>query len=207
MIFEWLPVGPMGANCYILGCEKTKAGAIIDPGAEPKRILAKVAELGLKVEYIIMTHGHIDHIMALGEVKEATSAKIVIHKSDAPMLTDGRKNLSSFMGGNLSYPPADELVKDGDVLRLGELELKILHTPGHTTGGICIEVGDILISGDTLFECSVGRSDFPGGSHSTLINSINTKLMVYPDETKVFPGHGPGTTIGYERKNNPFLRM
>lgn len=207
MIFEGVAVGPMGANCYIMGCEKTKIGAIIDPGGEAKRILAKVTELGLKVEYIILTHGHIDHIMALGEIKEATSAKIVIHKSDGPMLTDGRKNLSSFMGGNMAFPAADMNVKEGDSIQLGEVELKVLHTPGHTPGGICIVADGLLVSGDTLFECSVGRSDFPGGSHSTLINSINTKLMMYPDETVVYPGHGPSTTIGYERKNNPFLRM
>ncbi|HEX3030650.1 MAG TPA: MBL fold metallo-hydrolase [Bacillota bacterium] len=205
MIFEWLAVGPMGANCYIIGCEKTKLGAVIDPGGEGKRILARVAELGLKIEQIILTHGHIDHIMALEEVKSTTGAKIIIHKSDAGMLTDGRKNLSGFMGRNMVFPPADTCVKGGDVLKLGELEIKVLHTPGHTPGGICLEVGGILISGDTLFECSIGRSDFPGGNHNTLIDSINTRLMVYPDETVVYPGHGPSTTIGYERKKNPFL--
>ncbi|HEX3031030.1 MAG TPA: MBL fold metallo-hydrolase [Bacillota bacterium] len=205
MIFEWLSVGPMGANCYIIGCKRTKIGAVIDPGGEGKRILARTKELGLTIEKIILTHGHIDHIMALDEVQAATGAQILIHKSDAGMLTDSRKNLSGFMGKNMVFPAADQLLKGGDVVKLGELEVKVLHTPGHTPGGICLEVGGILISGDTLFECSIGRSDFPGGNHNTLIESINNNLMVYPDDTTVYPGHGPSTTIGYERKHNPFL--
>ncbi len=205
MIFDWMPVGQMGANCYIIGCEQTKEGAVIDPGEEGRRIVAKAKELGLNIKSIILTHGHIDHIMAVDAVKEATGAQILIHREDAPMLVDGKKNLSYFMGSLKNYSAADVLLKDGDTIKVGNLELKVLHTPGHTPGGICLVVEGKIISGDTLFEGSVGRSDFPGGSHDTLIASIKNKLMAYQDETKVYPGHGPSTTIGFERVNNPFL--
>lgn len=205
MIFDWMPVGQMGANCYIIGCEQTKEGAVIDPGEEGRRIVAKAKELGLNIKSIILTHGHIDHIMAVDAVKEATGAQILIHREDAPMLVDGKKNMSYFMGSLKNYSAADVLLKDGDTIKVGNLELKVLHTPGHTPGGICLVVEGKIISGDTLFEGSVGRSDFPGGSHDTLIASIKNKLMAYPDETKVYPGHGPSTTIGFERVNNPFL--
>lgn len=205
MIFDWMPVGQMGANCYIIGCEQTKEGAVIDPGEEGRRIVAKAKELGLNIKSIILTHGHIDHIMAVDAVKEATGAQILIHREDAPMLVDGKKNMSYFMGSLKNYSAADVLLKDGDTIKVGNLELKVLHTPGHTPGGICLVVEGKIISGDTLFEGSVGRSDFPGGSHDTLIASIKNKLMAYQDETKVYPGHGPSTTIGFERVNNPFL--
>lgn len=205
MIFEWIPVGPMGANCYIIGCEETREGAVVDPGDEGRRIVAKARELGLNIKSIILTHGHIDHIMAVDVVKEATGAQILIHREDAPMLVDGKRNLSYFMGSLKNYSAADVLLKDGDTIKVGNLEIKVLHTPGHTPGGICLVIEGKIISGDTLFEGSVGRSDFPGGSHETLIGSIKNKLMSYPDETKVYPGHGPSTTIGFERLNNPFL--
>ena len=205
MIFEGIPVGPMGANCYIIGCKETKEGAVVDPGDEGRRIVAKARELGLNIKSIILTHGHIDHIMAVDVVKEATGAQILIHREDAPMLVDGKRNLSYFMGSLKNYSAADVLLKDGDTIKVGNLEIKVLHTPGHTPGGICLVVEGKIISGDTLFEGSVGRSDFPGGSHETLIGSIKNKLMPYPDETKVYPGHGPSTTIGFERLNNPFL--
>ncbi|MFZ3172278.1 MAG: MBL fold metallo-hydrolase [Carboxydocellales bacterium] len=205
MIFAVMPVGPIGANCYLIGCEQTKEGAVIDPGDEGSRIVAKVKELGLNIKSIILTHGHIDHISAVDEVKKATSAQILIHQEDAKMLVDGNRNLSHMMGTNRGYSPADVLLKEGDVIKVGNLEIKVLHTPGHTLGGICLETEGIIISGDTLFEGSIGRSDFPGGSHEVLINSIKTKLLPYPDETKVYPGHGPSTSIGFERVNNPFF--
>lgn len=205
MIFAVMPVGSIGANCYLIGCEQTKEGAVIDPGDEGSRIVAKVKELGLNIKSIILTHGHIDHISGLDDVKKATSAQILIHREDAPMLVDGNRNLSHLMGTTRGYPPADVLLKDGDVIKVGKLEFKVLHTPGHTKGGICLEIEGIIISGDTLFQGSIGRSDFPGGSHEVLINSIKTKLLPYPDETKVYPGHGPRTSIGFERVNNPFF--
>lgn len=207
MILERLPVGPMESNCYIIGCKKTKKAAIVDPGFEGDRILARLEQLGLKCTHIILTHGHVDHISALDVVHGATGAEVLIHEKDAAMLVDPGKNLSRYMGASIQHKAADRLLKDKDQIKIGQLELEVIHTPGHTLGGISLKVGDgsALLTGDTLFAGSVGRSDFPGGSHAVLIDSIKTRLLVFPDETKVCPGHGPESTIGMEKKHNPFL--
>lgn len=205
MILEGFGVGPMDANCYIIGCDKTKVAAVVDPGAEGGRILNRLKSLGLTCKYIILTHGHVDHIAALKEVREATGAQVLIHTQDAGMLTNPGLNLSMFMGSALKFKEAERLLEDGDKVQVGEVIVEVIHTPGHTPGGISLKVGQDLITGDTLFQGSVGRSDFPGGNHNVLINSIKTKLMVYPDETKVYPGHGPASTIGAEKRYNPFL--
>lgn len=205
MIIESLIVGQIDTNCYILACEETKEAAVIDPGGDASEILAAINRLAVKVKYIICTHGHADHIEAIKEVKTATGAEVLIHSADAEMLTDAQKNLSALMGASIVAVPADQLLAEGDVITVGNLELVIINTSGHTQGGICIMVGDVLFSGDTLFYGSVGRSDFPGGNHTALINGIMEKLMRLPAETKVYPGHGPQTTIGKEKKQNPYL--
>lgn len=206
MIFKGFGVGPMDANCYIIGDEKTKEAAVVDPGAEGRRILGRLEKLGLKCKYIILTHGHVDHVGALNEVREATAADVLIHKEDAGMLISPAQNLSLFMGSVLKFKEAERLLEDRDKIQVGDVIMEVLHTPGHTPGGICLVVpGEGIITGDTLFAGSVGRSDFPGGSHDVLINSVKTRLLVFPDDTMVYPGHGPASTIGSEKKYNPFL--
>ncbi len=206
MIFQGFSVGAIDSNCYIIGCEETLIGAVVDPGAEAQHILARANDLGLEIRYIILTHGHVDHIGALAEVRQATGAEVLIHAEDAPMLIDSRQNLSVFVGSNIKSKPADRLLQEGDTINVGNIEIEVIHTPGHTRGGISLKCApDVIITGDTLFAGSVGRSDFPGGSHRQLIASIKNKLLEFPPETKIYPGHGPMTTIGQEKKYNPFL--
>lgn len=205
MILKTLMVGELSANCYIIGCPDTKVGAVIDPGGDANHILDNATKLGLRIEYIINTHGHIDHIGANAKVKEATGAQLIIHSKDASMLTDPSLSLASFLGTKVELIPADRLVEDQDIIKLGNLALKVLHTPGHTPGGMCLQVADKIFTGDTLFAGSIGRTDFPGGDYDTLINSIKSKLLGYPEETIVYPGHGPTSSIGEEKRNNPFF--
>ncbi|MDO7789019.1 MBL fold metallo-hydrolase [Desulforamulus aquiferis] len=205
MIIEELPVGNLEANCYIIGCSETGESAVIDPGDEVERILERLSQQGLKNTAIILTHGHADHIGAVGQLKKATNAPVMIHSQDGTMLTNPALNLSSWLGEQLAFKPADRLLEDGDQIQIGNLILDVIHTPGHTPGGICLKLGGQVFTGDTLFAQSIGRSDFPGGSQATLISSIKKKLMTLPDETAVYPGHGPSSTIGQEKRSNPFL--
>ena len=204
MILRKLVVGPFASNCYIVGSESSKEGMIIDPGDEAEVILRNVKDLELEIRSIVLTHGHIDHIGALKEVKEATGAEVAIHTDEAKSLQ--RQSSSTLLG--LAYPtplPPDRLLQDGDSMDIGDLHFSVLHTPGHSPGGICLLEKGVIFSGDTLFNFGIGRYDLPGGSYSQLMNSIHTKLMTLPDNTTVYPGHGPDTTIGTERRGNPFL--
>lgn len=204
MIIDRLTVGPFGTNCYILGGDAGGEGIVIDPGDDVKGILARVGELKLNIKQIILTHGHIDHIGALKPLKEATGAEISIHPADARSLTN--RALGVLFG--LFYPPApppDRLLNEGDTIQFGDVKLRVLHTPGHTPGGISLAGEGVIFTGDTLFKASIGRTDLPGGNHSDIIKSIRNKLLALPDETIVYPGHGPETTIGAEREENPFL--
>jgi len=197
-------VGPFAANCYLVACAETKEAVIIDPGAEGRRIIKRVHDLGLKVKYIINTHAHIDHVGANAEVKEAFNAPVLVHAADAPLLRSPQASMALFMGQSKVTPP-DWTLEEGDLLEAGTLRIKVLETPGHTPGGISLDINGVLFTGDTLFACSIGRTDFPGGSFRQIIKSIKEKLLSYPDDTRVFPGHGPPTSVGDERLYNPFL--
>ncbi|HML34288.1 MULTISPECIES: MBL fold metallo-hydrolase [Sporomusa] len=199
-------VGHLGTNCYILYCEQTSKAAVIDPGGSAEAIIAEINKAGLKVEYIINTHGHADHVAANDAVKQATGAKVLIHYEDAEMLTSAERNLSIYIGGGMVCQSADRLLSHNDTISIGNIELKVLHTPGHTPGGICLLTDSLLVAGDTLFAGSIGRTDFPGGSYSQLIHSIKENLMPLADDVRVLPGHGPETTIGWERTHNSFIQ-
>lgn len=205
-MIEGRAMGAMGANCYLYACPETKQAVIIDPGADGKQIYRWVLEKGVKVDYILITHGHVDHIGAVDELRELLGNVLVgIHSGDAGMLTDGKKNLSSYFGPGLVQKKADVLLQDGQELIVGNQRLKVISTPGHSPGGVCFLCTEGLFSGDTLFAGSIGRTDFPGGSLDQLLAGVKQKLLVLPEETRVFPGHGEETSIGEEKRDNPFL--
>ncbi|MEM2341375.1 MAG: MBL fold metallo-hydrolase [Candidatus Bathyarchaeia archaeon] len=211
MLIIPLTVGLLSTNCYIVACERTCKALIIDPGfdeVEAPWILKEIDEHNLRIKYVLNTHGHMDHISGNTLVKETLRAKIIIHQSDACMLTDPLKNLSMLLGRAVISPPPDLTIQNGEILRIGFLKFKVIHTPGHTPGSISLYCEDerVVFTGDTLFARSIGRTDLPGGSYETLISTIRGRLFNLPDETAVYPGHGDRTTIGIERKWNPFLR-
>lgn len=206
MIIQKLEVGPIMANCFILGCEHTKEAIIVDPGDDADRILMALAKAELKAKYLVNTHGHFDHVGANKRMKEVTGALICIHPGDEPMLTELSRSAAMFGLSAENSPPADLLLNDGDEVEFGEITLKIIHTPGHSPGGICLYTEGHLFAGDTLFAGSIGRTDLPGGDYDTLIASIKTKLLGLPDDTMVYTGHGPETSIANEKRMNPFLR-
>jgi glyoxylase-like metal-dependent hydrolase (beta-lactamase superfamily II) len=192
-------------NSYLIFDDETRDAVVVDPGDEGKKIIEDIKEAALTLKYIINTHGHFDHVGANKIVKEATDAFLAIHKEDACLLNDAQSNASLFgLTVDLS-PEPDLLLEDGGNLPLADESLQIIHTPGHTRGGICINFNNVLIVGDTLFAGSIGRTDLPGGSYEILLSSINNRLLTFADDVTVYPGHGPATTIGEERKNNPFL--
>jgi len=198
----------MGVCCYIIGCAKTGRGAVVDPGGGEKKVLATVKDLGLTIDYILATHGHPDHVCGNRIIQEATGAKIVMHEDDAAFFFKKEiQNYFSMLGLEQS-PPVDITVKDGDILAIGDEQVRIIHTPGHTPGGICLYNPPDLITGDTLFVGGIGRTDFPGGSHQQLIDSILGRLMILPEDTIVWPGHGYGgsrSTLGEEKRDNPYI--
>jgi hydroxyacylglutathione hydrolase len=205
MVLIRLIVGPLQVNCFILADEMTREAVVIDPGDDAGDILKIIKEKGLKVKYIVNTHAHFDHVGANKAIKDATGAALLIHNSDEPVLASASRHSAAFGMKPVSSPPADRYVKHGEVITAGEVSLTVLHTPGHSPGGICLLEQGMVFTGDALFAGSIGRTDLPGGDLLTLLRSIKTNLMTLPDDTKVFPGHGPASTIGDERKENPFL--
>ena len=202
-----LPSGALQANTYLAVDEKTNEGFIVDPGGYNKVLTKEVRDNYVNIKYIILTHGHSDHICGVNEHKaEFPDAKIVAYKDEEAMLENPNLNQSPGFGVPYSTK-ADILVSDGDELKVGDVTLKFIHTPGHTEGGMCIYVKEAkaLFSGDTLFRQSIGRTDFPGGSYKEIMDSIRKKLFLLPDDTNVFPGHMGTTSIGFEKENNPFV--
>ncbi len=210
MIIEHFSVAPLGCNCVILGDEDRGTGIVVDPGGEAPRILARLEELGLKCEGIVHTHTHFDHIGATKEVQDGTHAPIMIHEKDLFLYEGVQMQLDGF-GAPFRAPEmaaVDRFLSHGDTVLAGALEADVVHTPGHSPGSICLTVEadrPVVIAGDTLFARSVGRSDLWGGDTSQLVDSIKRKLFALPDETLVICGHGPNTTIGEERRLNPFV--
>jgi hydroxyacylglutathione hydrolase len=205
LIIKTLAVGPIMANCFILGCEKTKEAVVIDPGDETDRILSALGELKLTLKYILCTHGHFDHVGGNKKLKQATGADILIHSLDAPMLSQLIVHAASFGLSSENSPPADRTIEDGETISFGEISLKVIHTPGHSPGGVVFYTDRTAFVGDTLFAGSIGRTDLPGGDYETLISSIKNKLFTLDDDVKVLPGHGPESTIGKEKRSNPFV--
>jgi glyoxylase-like metal-dependent hydrolase (beta-lactamase superfamily II) len=207
MIIKKLAVGPIMANCFIVGCRETREAAVIDPGDEANRILLALAEAKLTVKHIINTHGHFDHVGANKRMKAATGAPILIHALDAPMLSTLSRSAAAWGMSAEDSPSPDRTIDEGDVIRFGSISFQVIHTPGHTLGGVSLLADGCLFVGDTLFAGSVGRTDFPGGDFDTLRSSIQKKLFTLGDEVKVFTGHGPETTIGEEKRHNPFVGL
>lgn len=206
MRIQQVTVGTMAVCCYIVSCEQTGEAAVIDPGGNENEIIERCK--GLSVKYIIDTHGHPDHVCGNGRIKEATGARIVMHKEDARFFQQPEIKDYFAMLGLPESPPPDILVEDNDTIDIGNEQLQVIHTPGHTPGGICLYSKPNCFSGDTLFVGGVGRTDFPGGSTQDLLRSIKDRLLKLPPDTIVWPGHGYGgsrSTIGEEARSNPFL--
>lgn len=200
-----IPAGIFAVNCYIVYSDRKKEGIIVDPGGDVDTIVNTVRENGLKIKNIVLTHGHGDHIGAVLGLKEELGLEVLIHKDDLLMLQDSNINLSSQMAmGSVEIKP-DGLLEDGDIIELGDHKIEVIHTPGHTQGCISLKVGKYLLSGDTLFKGSIGRTDLIGGNTDQIIKSIKEKLLVLDDNTIVLPGHGDTTTILEEKMYNPFL--
>jgi glyoxylase-like metal-dependent hydrolase (beta-lactamase superfamily II) len=205
MIIKTLPVGPIMANCFVIGCPETLEAAVIDPGDEADKILQSVADSDLNVKTIINTHGHFDHVSANKGIHTATNAPILIHALDAPMLGQISASAANWGLSAEDSPPPDRTIAEGDSITFGRITLKVIHTPGHTPGGVSLFANGHVFVGDTLFAGSIGRTDFPGGDFATLKSSIQDKLFTLADDVRVYTGHGPETTIGHEKQHNPFV--
>jgi glyoxylase-like metal-dependent hydrolase (beta-lactamase superfamily II) len=209
MILETFPVGPLQCNCTILGDEEAGEAIVIDPGDEVGRIHKRLTELGLKLKQILVTHAHIDHVGGALKLKRLTGAPILLNENDLPLLKMMEMQAGWLGIETPEIAPPDANLTDGLVVGLERYPATVLHTPGHTQGSVCLHFAplNMLIAGDTLFAGSIGRTDLPGGNSRQIMDSIHSRLLALPEETRVLPGHGPATTIGEERYSNPFLRV
>ena len=198
-------VGPLQVNCFIVSCNRTKEAVVIDPGEDGARILHMVEREGLKVNSVVNTHGHFDHIGANQEVVKAPGAELMMHKDDLPILQNARNHAQVYGLSVSPSPEPDKLLDQGDTFQVGDLGFKVFHIPGHSPGGICLLSDGHLFVGDVLFSGSIGRTDLPGGDFDSLVEGVREHWFRLPDETVVHPGHGPDTTIGRERQMNPFV--
>jgi glyoxylase-like metal-dependent hydrolase (beta-lactamase superfamily II) len=206
LIIETLRLGSYGANCYLVGSEKSKDIMIIDPGAESTKVKNIIQRKSYNPKFILLTHGHGDHIGGVKDLKKEYNIPVYVHKKDSSMLKDERLNFTKMMFKNGVSLNADKFLEDGDTITLDNMKFEVIHTPGHTPGGICLKHKGVVFTGDTLFKGSIGRTDFPGGSYDQIIKSIKEKLMVLDDDTVVYPGHEGKSTIKQERENNPFIK-
>jgi len=207
VILEGFPVGPIQANCYIVGDDNSGKGVVIDPGDEVDRILSRIQEHSLHVELILNTHGHFDHVSGNKKLKEATGAKIAIHPDDTHYLDKLSQSAAVWGMSAEDSPPPDLLLSDGQILEVGGLKFKVLHTPGHSPGSVSFLIDDaqIVFTGDLIFAGSIGRTDFPGGDYNALIQSVRKKIFSLGDDYRILSGHGPETTVGHEKRHNPFF--
>ncbi|NIR51825.1 MBL fold metallo-hydrolase [candidate division KSB1 bacterium] len=205
MIIERLEVGVFAENCYVVGCEETLEGVIIDPGDEVPRILDKVRDSNLRIKYILLTHGHLDHVKELNAVKESVSVPVLMHGDDHFLLDNLPAQAAAFGLTSSGIPKVDRYIDEGEKIEFGKIVFRTLHTPGHSPGSVSFVAGGVAFVGDALFAGSIGRTDLPGGDYDLLIESIKTKLFPLGDETVIYSGHGPKTTIGQEKQVNPFV--
>jgi glyoxylase-like metal-dependent hydrolase (beta-lactamase superfamily II) len=206
MHIKTMEVGSLCTNSYLVYCDDSKEGVIIDPGGDGDKIIQVIKDSGVEIKYILNTHGHHNHIGANKNLKDFTGKDLLIHEKDGEMLTSPKRNFSLFLGEENCGPAADGFLKDGDVISFGSCSLKVIHLPGHTPGGVGFyaEKEGVLFSGDTLFYGSIGRTDLPGSDYQEMTKSLE-KLMKMPDETIVYPGHGPKTSVALEKEINPFI--
>jgi glyoxylase-like metal-dependent hydrolase (beta-lactamase superfamily II) len=210
MIHEILPVGMLACNCSILGDELTREAVVIDPGDDIEKVQKILAKHNLRVKYIVATHAHIDHVGGIEKLKQATGAAVLMHQNDLPLYQDLALQAEWLGVATPGITDVDQFLKEGDSLRWGTLSLEVLHTPGHSPGSVSLHLpgeNHRILSGDTLFQGSIGRTDLWGGSYEEILRSIRSRLLIFPDQTPVFPGHGLPTTIGEERERNPFLNQ
>jgi len=205
MIVECITVGPLMENAYLLGDKKTKESAIIDPGDEAKKIIGTLEKHSLKCKYILLTHAHVDHVAGVKELAAVTGADVLMHKADSLLLKAAPIQAVAFGIRPFIAPRIAKYIEDGEIIQVGNISVRVIHTPGHSPGSVCFLAENVIFAGDTLFQSSIGRTDIPGGDYEALIEGVRKKIFTLPDDTEVLPGHGPATSVGFEKENNPFF--